>query len=92
MRGWDLHPLARLAAFLEDDEKQAAETLAASRAQPIEEIPSLVRILEEVAALRRFHELRERGETRTESLNRTAREIGVPRSTLRHRLAVTLRD
>ena len=81
-----MSPLARLASFLDEEERRAAETLAASRSKPVEEIPQLVRVLEEIAAVRRFQELRDRGETIHCSLTRTARDLGIRFGTLRSRL------
>lgn len=85
-------PLRRLAGMLTDEETEAAQTLAEARQAEVGDVPHLVRLLEETAALRRCEELIARGETRTYAIRRTAQEIGVPMSTLHYRLWHMLGD
>jgi len=71
-----------------DHAREHAEALVHALGASVEDVPPLVRVLEDLAALRRFEELSDRGETRTHAIRRTASEFGFPEATLRYRLTV----
>lgn len=80
--------MERLIAYLSEDDKIAAGQLARATGRPFLEVPPIVRVVEDVAILRRINHFTDLGRSRHFALTRAAEEFGMPFETLRHRVRV----
>ena len=85
----DDHPLMVLHRFVSDDSIEAAEKLAKKlRVNSVDQSPELLRILEDIAAMNRYSELTALGESRSNAIRRTARDIGFKHEKMRYRMRI----